>query len=361
MRSAIRAISLAVLLVLAGCSGVVQERDSTATPSATTGTSATAEEATDRTTTGTTATLENPWRADEIVVATANRASNQSRNIDPLVNETLDYWNEHAGQYGDYDVRFISRPNTQSEADVVVTLVDEITDCGIETDVEEVVGCAPRLTADSLAGPQETVEIEAGYTNESTVETMHHEFGHVLGLRHGVEPLTVMSESSQAEPWPQPDARNRVHPWRNDTVGVYVNSSGLESGYEQSKVLNNLEHVFEYVNTGAESTVAENVTVVETSNREDAEIVVQFPPEFECQGEVVESGSCGSVYGMDVDGDQALEYYTEAEISVSVHRETNAWHVGKWLLHALGVEESELPAVFRSADYGVRSGNWWED
>lgn len=347
-----RVLLLAVMLVVAGCSGTVQETQTQTT------TSETATETTAEPTTTTEAPPDNPWQQETVTVAIDNQA-NQSRDVTPLVEETLEYWNTDGALFGTYSINFELESDSTSDADLVVEYVENISTCGTEHD-EKSVGCAPVIDSEDSVDSQETLRIEAGYTDNSTVETMKHEFGHVIGIQHGEPPRPLMAAEGPAYELPKPNATERPNPWRNDTVRVYVNSSDLDDNYEQDRLEDDLDHVFTYVNNGAEGTVAENVSVAEVSDRDSADIVVGFPSEYECRGEVSDSGSCGTVYGNDTDGDGALEYYSEGEIDVSTHRETNAWHIGYWLLYALGVEEGEYPPPFVDADYDVRAGDWWE-
>ena len=350
MAGTLRVLGLVLLIVLAGCGGAVQETEPTATTDTTT------------TTVESTTTLpDNPWRAETVTVAIENNA-NASRNLAPLVNQTLEYWNDRANYYGDYSVRFVSQPHATAEADIVVSFVDRIGDCGFELDVENLTGCATILETGTVAASQETVEIKAGYVNESTVSTMKHEFGHILGIDHGEEPMPVMAETSDTTLWPKPNATARPDAWKNETVSLYVAYSDISQNYKRVTVRSELQHVVEYVNSGADGSLAANSTLVMTESRADADIVVTFPESVECGGENASTVSCGRLTGgVQLDSDSRWEYYSGAEIGVSrIHTETVSWHVGVWLLYSFGLTEGELPAVFRNAGYNRRAGQWWE-
>lgn len=343
-----RALLLVVLVLLAGCGGSVQKPETTTAEPITTAPETTRE-----------APPDNPWQQDTVTVAVENRA-NESRDVTPLVRQTIGYWNGDGAIWADYSVTFELQPEDRENADLVVTFVENVTDCGIETH-DRSIGCAPLLDEGTRAGSQETMEIEAGYTNESTVETMKHEFGHVLGIGHGEQPMPTMAEKGNAELLPQPDATVRAVPWEDSNLTVFVDSSNLTS-YKATTFRKDLPHALEYFSSGADGSVPENVSVVEVNDRERADVLVTFPNEVECGGERNRSISCRTLWGDDTDSDDALEYYTGGTIEIaSIHTHTMVWHLGYWLASLLGLERSELPSVFVDADYDERSSNWWEE
>lgn len=376
MQELARAVLLALLVVLAGCSGVVQETEPTTTETVTAGsdtvaeTTASATEAGTTTVTATTAEIpqttesprttesapDNPWSEEEVTVAVVNRA-NRSRNVTPLVNRTLAYWNEHADEHGDYDVTFALSENDRS-ADVVVEYVVSIPECGV-SDNETTVGCAPLLTAHSTASGEETVEVVAGYSNDSTVEILKHEFGHLLGIEHGEEPMPTMEALSRHTYLSQSDASERELPWRNATLTVAVDMENMT--YRQT-AREQVRHALEYYEDGADGAVPENVSFVTVDDASEADIAVSSPTAVTCGQSRDTEASCGRTWGYDTDTDDALEYYSRAEITVAHQAEVDlvGWYVGYWLGYAFGLDEDELPEPFVDADYETASGEWWE-
>ena len=68
------------------------------------------------------------------------------------------------------------------------------------------------------------------------------------------------------------------------------------------------------------------------------------------------------VYRVRVDGDGAVETYSELRISlVDLDTDAVGWHVGYWLAFGFGAEpDSEKPPPFRDASYEERRSAWWE-
>ncbi len=299
----------------------------------------------------------NPWGKRTVTVAVYNYA-NESRHVAPLVERTLEYWNENAARYGDYAVRF--ELTEGADADIHLEYVHRIAECGHERSNRSV-GCAPVLESGTTADPFETVRIVASYSNESTLQIMRHEFGHVLGIEHGEEPMPTMRALSRYRHLARPNATERPVPWADPTLSVHVDASNVSSG-SRDEVDAQIGHALRYFETGAEGSVPENVTFVRTENRTNADIRIAFHDDaFDCYGEETDEGSCGTSWGYNTDADAAFEYYSDWTIRLrGVDDDAVGWHVGYWLTEALGLTEDERPSPFRDATYRDRRDDWWE-
>lgn len=362
----VQILAVVVLLILAGCGGSVQDTTSTssatttATTTESTTTTATTTTTTEETTSTPTTTTErppnNPWASETVRVGVHNIA-NRSRDITPLVNETIAYWNNHS-EYADYNVTFVSAPY-QRDVDVIVEFVYQIPECGRNDDEHTTVGCASLLEQYHTANQPEYVQVVAGYTNESTKTILRHEFGHLLGIEHGEEPMPTMKALSKHTYLSQPNATARALPWQNETLSVYIdmeNQSYRQTAREQ------VEYALSYYEAGADGHVPSNVSFVVTENASAADIVVSSPTAVTCGGGRDPEASCGWVWGYDTDTDDALEYYSLAKIRVGHQIDAKAvgWHVGYWLADAFGLSADELPPPFVDADYEDRRSEWWE-
>lgn len=368
----LRAVALLALVLLAGCGSNVSDTPTStvtttveSTPSVTTAertTTITTENPTTTETTATTTTAdskpENPWGEQNVTVAIWNRA-NPDRSIGPLVNETLAYWNEHASEYGDYDVTFVSRPNRR-DADIAVEYVTNIDECGYDS-TDDTVGCAPVLDKYDTADRLERVRVVAGYSNNSTVQILKHEFGHVLGIDHGEEPMPTMQEIGQFRYLSQPDIADRPVPWFNSTLSVYADFETLP-GHDRDDAREQVNHALDYYESGADGAVPRNVSFVWTSNESAADVRIRFPDDpFDCGGEHMREGSCGSSWAYNTDTDDAYEYYSEYLIRLrGLDMDVVGWHVGYWLADAMGLVEDELPDPFVDAGHDDRRSDWWE-
>lgn len=365
-----RALLLVLLVLLAGCGGSVEEVDTTTaqttqTPSPTqVTTSETATEPVETTTESTTETPtttprpDNPWNSKNVTV-TIQYKVNESRDISPLVNETLQYWNNHSDEYGAYsDVQFVSAPH-KFFADIVVVVVPEIESCG-EGDTDTTVGCASVLDEYDTPTVPERVRVVAGYSDNSTTQILKHEFGHIMGVEHGEEPMPLMEPIGQHTYLSQPDAADRALPWRDSTLSVYVDTGNVTS-HDKDEVNEQINHALSYYEGGADGHVPKNVSFTRTENRSAADIRISIPDDaFECAGERMREGSCGMYRAYDTDTDDAFEYYSRWSIRVrNIDRDAVSWHVGYWLADAFGLSKDELPEPFVDADHDDRRSDWW--
>lgn len=362
-----RALLLVVLVLFAGCGGSVQETETTTISTTTQATTTTEQTATTSTTTSTeTKTTEtttpkpaNPWNKENVTV-TIRYKTNESRDITPLVNETLDYWNNHSDEYGAYsEITFVSTPN-QRFSDIVIEVVPEIESCG-EEDTDNTVGCAPVLEEYDSPTIPEYVQVTAGYSDESTKQILKHEFGHVMGIEHGEDPMPLMEPMHKHTYLSQPDVSERVLPWKNSTLSVFVDTENVTL-QDQDDVNEQIDYSLSYFEGGADGSVPENVSFTRTENRSTADIRISVPDDgFDCGGERMREGSCGTFRAYDTDTDDAFEYYSRWDIRVrNIDEDAVGWHVGYWLANAFGLEGDELPEPFVDANYRDRRSDWWE-
>ena len=97
-----------------------------------------------------------------------------------------------------------------------------------------------------------------------------------------------------------------------------------------------------------------------TRNASAADVVITVSDDGSACGDGYGGGSCGSVRGYSTDADDALEYYTEAEITTAnADEDTVAWHVGYWLAYSFGAQDGEFPEPLDGQN-DDRDGRWWE-
>ncbi len=295
---------------------------------------------------------DDPWFEPGPVTVAINDTGDGGREYAPLVERALDYWEATDETYGNYTANFTLDPDADDAA-VEVRFVDEVADCDTEDD-DQVIGCAPLYDGTTVEPDRTVVEIERGYTNETTVRTLKHEFGHVFGRQHGMEPMPVMNETDAgATRLPQPNATERANPWQCQVLTVHVDGESFDADAET--VRRQVGYALEYY----ESRTDGNVTFELTDAAAAANVSITGG-ELPCR--TGDAGSCSETYGRDLDGDGALEHYTGQEIYVDgIDGEAIGWHVGYWLGFSIaGAEDaSELPEPFRDADYDDRR-DWYE-
>ena len=339
-------VALAVLL--AGCGGFVAEDVPTPTNQTSEpvpGDGAPAEE------TELTDSVDNPWGSETVEVGIV-KTTNESRDIEPLVAETIEYWNTAGKEHATYDVNFTLKPD-KSDVDVMVLLREDF-DCGERTN-DLTSGCAPRIDANSTVGERpQHVEIESGYTDEATVTIMKHEFGHVLGLRHDDEPQSFMQTRLELKQFPIPSHRERENPWGNDTVRYYVDwetHSGDRAASERQ-----ISETFAALESEAGDPIS-NATFVEVDEQQRANITIEFDT-GECDSD---GRSCRVHEGVDIDGQGDIDRLTTTTITLDeIAVERQGWHVGYWVANAfVGGDEDELPDEFVDTTPDERT-DWWD-
>lgn len=159
-------------------------------------------------------TVENPNPyGKETLVVTLEQETPARHDIREIITDALDYWNHHSKEYAGYDISYDYQPNTSdSEADVKITLVENIQSCGGHTG--EIAGCAPLVIEQAPATAD--IRVVEGYRPEWLTTTIKHELGHTLGLDHDHEPAHIMSDEIEDR---IPDYEER-----NDALDYIVDS-----------------------------------------------------------------------------------------------------------------------------------------
>lgn len=283
-----------------------------------------------------------------VVVGVVNSA-NQTRNVQPLVERTLSYWEQNAKEYVGYGVEFELDPDA-SDPDVIVSFQRRV-ECHGQTGW---LGCAPDVETVDTRSETMVVAVKGGYQNDSMVQTLKHEVGHVLGLDHGEEPMPLMSPQQESLKLQQPDATSRTFPWNDRNLSVYVDYSTISSD-RRIEVADQVSRALEYYERKDNTSRWDNVSFTPTRQPDGADVRIDFVKESPL---LREAGSIGRPKGPDLDGDGRVEYYTESRIVVSnVNTDAIGWHVGYWVGVSLGADNpSELPPPFRN---GTRTSEWW--
>lgn len=385
-----RALLLAVLVVLAGCSSVPDRpgdagppaetvtdpatgsttdapRAETATPDraspagpATTDPDERASPATptettpDRTTVARSA--DNPWDDDTVTVGLETNG-NDGVDYGGAFEGAVEYWNRNM-RYADYAVD-LEPVADAAEADLRIEMADTIENCGHKRN-REILGCAPRYDRDESVDPPVVVTVVTGYRASSTRDVMIHELGHVLGVTHGEEPAEYMSPTETAYRTAQPNASERAYPWNTSSFAVYAQIDQLPAA-DRDAASAQVDHAIDYYreHATASDAIPDNVTVRRAENRSEANVIVRFPDDLPT-GE--DTGAGLKQAGRDTDGDGAIERYARATIMIAdLDPEAMGWHVGYWFGRSFGLEESELPAPFRDASPLEKRGEWWTE
>lgn len=274
---------------------------------------------------------DNPFGTEDLTVSLNH--SIDDRDMTQVVQNSLNYWNEHSEEYAGYPVELRLEENA-TQPDIEIIFVTEIEFCGLH-DNDTIMGCAP-VNADS-APETSTVLIEAKYTAHTTEETIKHEIGHTLGLVHGDEPRDLMAEFVET-------GSLRSNP------AVYVDR---QVSYPHS-VEREVDRALTYLEGGADGSVETPPSFTVVDDRSRADIIIEI---------TANDTACGSsAYSSCADSDTDRSEYRDQYVIVlaDVETETIGWNIVYNLIASYVEVYSEIPDDFApDTDYNTRSGNWW--
>lgn len=282
-----------------------------------------------------TSTPATPGRESTLTVAIKD-TKGETRTLTPEIREALDYWEQNSEQYAGYPIEFVIEPDAENP-DILISYVSAVEECGnIDYPEKYLAGCT------RSDGERVLVELETDYTDESMVDLIIHEFGHVLGLGHDDAPQEYMGPQQNLEKPPSPDATERELPWNHSTLTVGMDLSNV-SPDERSAVKNQIEKTLAYYDSGADGSVPESVSFRLGENPDTADISIQFSENSPCSSvDQRGSGSCHTKYGYDPDRDDEFEYYGNITIVLTnLDAENVEQHVGHQLGYGFGFSEPD--------------------
>jgi hypothetical protein len=245
-----------------------------------------------------------------------------------------------------------------NDPDIEIRFVSDIGVCGY-TYTESAIGCAPILDRNERRSDSVVVRVEDDLNDTSTVSTLNHELGHTLGLTHEYsDTLALMNASGDASRQPMTDAVNKTNPWNTVQLDVYIDYSKNVEGSERYDYTTEIREGLEYWNNGAEGYTPKNVSLSITQNRSKAEIVVDFADRVDTEDG---TGHLVRQRGYDPDGDERLESYSHATVTISEQGDEDLidWNMAAALGYLFGdIEEDEMAPPF---DGDIEDEDEWTD
>jgi predicted Zn-dependent protease len=297
---------------------------------------------------------DNPWGKTPITVAIDDSAVDES--VRAQLSTALAYWESNADDTEYTDLSFEIIEDTE-RADVVVEVTEDLRVCGSRLEPESV-GCAPYPGSDGFDS-QATIYMEAGYTPESRVTILKHEFGHTLSLTHGMD-LEIMNPELSLTNLPQTNAVDKANPWEQDTIRIYVDDSAVPQPIRDDHE-RYVKHAIGYYQDGAEGFTPDNVTLERVESAEDADITVSFGDRSDIGDS--DQVSNGSVYGSDSDNDGRLEVFTEAEIQLAYNVEgeygITSYNLGYWIGYSFAAPPADHAPPWERDDI-TYTDHWWD-
>lgn len=284
----------------------------------------------------------NPWGEPTVTVGVQAR-DGEPNGVERLaVEETVAYWNDHSAAYSSYDVEFEFAPD-EPRPDISVYYVSHIDDCGVSKGGAITLACAPRFDEGETASVPTTVRVRDSRPLGDLRFSVKHEFGHLLGLRHGEGPMPLMAERTAFEPGhPVIDATERGNPFHDPTISVAVTQDGT---YEQAVLEAHVREALDYYETESVSPLEATARFRMIDDPERADIVLRVTRDEACSAD---GSYCWTVTGEQLDRDAPLEYYTGFEATFSDPEPRYlSWYIGRVMGFAMGAQdESELPNTF---------------
>lgn len=175
---------------------------------------------------------DRPWTDLPVTVTLDDQTEGGREGFEELLLDGMAYWEEHSEEYAGFDIEYAFEPDLDDpdDADIMVELVEQVRTCSVDGHDQEAVGCAPVIGG--RAPDTATVEIKDGFSDDLTLVTIKHEFGHTLGLDHDDEPQEIMSEDP-ADRIPEYETRVDIHERYHGTVTqINRGSNRFDEGLE---------------------------------------------------------------------------------------------------------------------------------
>lgn len=296
----------------------------------------------------------NPWGQRNVTVGVSGDSSALTDEELAAVRGAVGYWNEQHAVYTDREVTFEFAPDARRPV-VVVDFVPSIEDCGGYGEPAITVACAPRYDPGADANVPTTVRVRNDQSGDALERSVKHEFGHLLGLKHGEEPMPLMRAQTSFQPAPSlENASERRFPWHDRELTVAIEQDGT---YPQILLRNEVRKALSFYERGPSGWEGPRprFEIIDDPDRADIHLTVTRGDECDVGG-----GYCWTIAGEDLDDDGAIEYYTRFEATFGgLEPQYLSWYSGRVIGYALGAEnETALPGTF--ADPSEAGADWFE-
>ncbi|QSG02564.1 hypothetical protein [Natranaeroarchaeum sulfidigenes] len=286
---------------------------------------------------------DRPWANLPVTVTLDDQTEDGREGFEELLRQGMAYWEDHSEEYAGYEIKYTFDPDLDDheDADIVVELVEDVQTCSVEGHDQEAVGCAPVIT--DSAPDTATVEIKDGFSDDLTLVTIKHEFGHTLGLGHDDEPQEIMS-SDPADRIPDYETRVNIHERYRETVGrINEGTSRFNEGieYGTDREWEAAQEQFEKATEHYDWAHTELSEMRDDAEAIEADGAVELLTEAENFTRYY--GEAGKLFAQEAraraDGDhiEAEQYQNEAREAVEAAREYDV-EVGYTLAEALGLQ-----------------------